>query len=234
MAAAEAERQRTSLFHARRAEIRGETLYPLNQLEAIYPDIDARERAKYAGREQVPDFRIPLLDALWNDTLHLSPIHPRHLVAAWRAAGIWAPVWDLDFYEIPVTLIAELPAVWFASEAFWVNNSPCQDVPLSSPSEDFNWFDPSTYRELEGPRSLTATTCAPNKLTDAVRCSLRHSACTGSRANQRGRVASRASGRGVRRELTYQCPEDCAAGMISFRWAQDRKLILGGLRFSFA
>jgi hypothetical protein len=131
--------------------MRGETLYPLNQLRAIHPDVYEHEKGKYGGREAVLEFRIPLLDLLWNDTLHLSPIHPRHLAAAWRSVGLWSPVWERDCFEIPVDRIAGHPCVWFASEAFWVNNSPHEDVPLSPPLDEFSPFDPSAYRQLAEP-----------------------------------------------------------------------------------
>jgi hypothetical protein len=48
--------------------MRGETLYPLNQLRSVDPALYGRERAKYKGREAVLEFRIPLIDVLWNDT----------------------------------------------------------------------------------------------------------------------------------------------------------------------
>jgi hypothetical protein len=136
------------LYHRRPPDMRGETLFPLNAFQTINPELYARERGRYAGREAVLDFRIPLLDVLWNDAVHLSPVHPSRLAAAWRSAGLWTSVWERDYFKIPVARVAELPSVWFASEAFWVNNSPNEDVPLAPPLDEFSWFDPSTYQEL--------------------------------------------------------------------------------------
>jgi len=140
-----------SLFHARPPDLRGETLYPLNQLKDIHPALYEHEKRKYMGREAVLEFRIPLLDVLWNDTLHLSPIHPRLLAAAWRFAGLWSPVWDREFFEMPISRIAGHRAVWFASEAFWVNNSPNENVPLSPPLTEFSSFDRDAYQQLTAP-----------------------------------------------------------------------------------
>lgn len=64
------------LYHHVPYDLRGTTLYPLNRLKAVFPDLYECERAKYAGREAVMAQIIPQLDCLWNDVLHLSPVHP--------------------------------------------------------------------------------------------------------------------------------------------------------------
>lgn len=113
-----------------------------------------RERAKYKGREAVLEFKIPLIDVLWNDALHLSTIHPRHLATAWRKAGLWTSIWERAFFQIPLERLAGHQCVWFASESFWVNNSPDEEVPLAPPLDEFKPFDPTTYHELrEAPAS---------------------------------------------------------------------------------
>jgi hypothetical protein len=44
--------------------------------------------------------------------------------------------------------------MWFASESFWVNNSPDEDVPLAPPLDEFELFDLTAYEELrEAPAS---------------------------------------------------------------------------------
>lgn len=65
----------------------GSGLHPLNELRERDPDTFARARAKYDGREQVLELSVPLLDCLWNDVLHLSPVHPAELVEALESAG---------------------------------------------------------------------------------------------------------------------------------------------------
>ena len=42
------------LYHLCSRDFRGEVLYPLNGLRAVYPDLHEREKKKYAGRESVP------------------------------------------------------------------------------------------------------------------------------------------------------------------------------------
>jgi hypothetical protein len=66
----------------------GTALYPLNELAGRAHEAWLRERAKYDGRERVLEQRLPLLDCLWNDVLHLSPVHPGELAEALEAAGL--------------------------------------------------------------------------------------------------------------------------------------------------
>ena len=77
-----------SLFHTVPDQMLGTVLYPLNELEHVDRAAWERERAKYAGREQVLELRVPPLDCRWNDVLHLSPVHPADIVAELRAVGL--------------------------------------------------------------------------------------------------------------------------------------------------
>jgi hypothetical protein len=138
--------------------MRGERLYPLNELRSVDRNLYEREKAKYKGREAVLDFRIPLIDVLWNDTLHLSTIHPSHLGAAWQEVGLWTPLWERLFFQIPLDRIAGYQSVWFASESFWVNNSPGEAVPLAPPLEEFRLFAPTAYEELTEALGRATTT----------------------------------------------------------------------------
>jgi hypothetical protein len=142
------------LYHARPPNMLGETLYPLNELRSVDGALYERAKARYKGREAVLEFRIPLIDVLWNDTLHLSTIHPSYLAAAWREVGLWTPFWERLFFQIPLERVAGYPCVWFASESYWVNNSPNEDVPLTPPLEEFRPFDPTAHEEpTEAPPS---------------------------------------------------------------------------------
>jgi hypothetical protein len=75
------------LFHVLPDPMVGSVLYPLNELRERDPDTFRRARAKYEGREQVLELRVPLLDCLWNDVLHLSPVHPAEMIHALESAG---------------------------------------------------------------------------------------------------------------------------------------------------
>lgn len=120
----------------------GETLYPLNALRDLHPDVYEREAAKYLGRERVRNLRIPVLDVLWNDAIHLAPIHPSHVAAEWRAVGLSSSTWEREFFAIPVGRIASERAVWFAHELY---SSSSGDA---LPPEDVTRFVPDAYEEL--------------------------------------------------------------------------------------
>src|SRR5688500_14909709 len=64
------------LYHIKHQNFRGQTLYPLNRLKDFAPDLHDLQRAKYDGRENLMAERVPYLDCLWNDVLHLLPVHP--------------------------------------------------------------------------------------------------------------------------------------------------------------
>jgi hypothetical protein len=129
------------LYHARPANMLGETLYPLNVLKAIDLELYERERGKYIGREVLLELHIPVIDVLWNDALHLSPIHPYHLAEAWRAVGLSSDTWEREFFAIPVERIDAGRSVWFASGVLSVNDL----------RRDVSPFDPIAYRELIEP-----------------------------------------------------------------------------------
>ena len=63
--------------------MKGSTLYPLNVMKDIYPDVYDENLKKYEGREQVLEHSVPILNCLWNDVIHLSPVHPRKIEGAY-------------------------------------------------------------------------------------------------------------------------------------------------------
>jgi hypothetical protein len=75
------------LYHAVPEKMKGRILYPLNALKNKYPKIYSHEIKKYIGRGRVLSIRIPKMDCLWNDVIHLSPIHPRKVKAEIENAG---------------------------------------------------------------------------------------------------------------------------------------------------
>ena len=76
-----------SLYHMIPKNFTGNTLYPLNQLKTYLPDIYATQAQKYIGREVLMQCRVPLLDCLWNDVLHFSPVHPSKIRDALVSVG---------------------------------------------------------------------------------------------------------------------------------------------------
>lgn len=75
------------LYHLIPDNMEGDTLYPLNALKEIYPDIYAEQAKKYEGREGIMDQIIPILGCKWNDVLHLSAVNPKDVIEALTKLG---------------------------------------------------------------------------------------------------------------------------------------------------
>jgi hypothetical protein len=75
------------VYHLVPRNLEGHTLYPLNQLKDSYPALYEAHLSKYEGREFLLTTKIPLLDCLWNDVLHFSPVHPAKIRDAMLALG---------------------------------------------------------------------------------------------------------------------------------------------------
>ena len=75
------------VYHRVPEDLKGHILYPLNQLKSVYPSLYATKAASYQNRQAVTQARLPLLDCLWNDVLHFSPVHPSKVQQALVEAG---------------------------------------------------------------------------------------------------------------------------------------------------
>ena len=64
------------LYHRVPENMRGTTLYPLNQLRDAHPDVYAEAIKKYENRERVMRQVVIPFGCAWNDVLHFSPVHP--------------------------------------------------------------------------------------------------------------------------------------------------------------
>ena len=64
------------LYHFVPKNMTGNILYPLNQLKTVHPNLYEQHVKKYDWRTEVVAGQIPILDCLWNDVLHFSPVHP--------------------------------------------------------------------------------------------------------------------------------------------------------------
>jgi len=132
------------VYHIKSPQLRGTTIYPLNQLRDRHPDLYDLHRAKYAGREALMQCRIPLLDKHWNDVVYLAPVHPYHIKTALLAAGAAPP--DLVWFRIPIERFERLRAVYYTFNS--CKNAPPSNVVELDP-RDFEWFSASDYRELD-------------------------------------------------------------------------------------
>jgi len=144
---------RQYLYHLCAPDFRGETLYPLTRLAAIYPDLYQRERAKYVGREAVLRFVVPTIEVTWGETVNLATLDPALLLAERRRLGV--PLSNLltrRVLRIPLERVAGHPCIAYTATVHWANSAPNDPtVPLEPPLSDFSSFDAATHRE---PRSV--------------------------------------------------------------------------------
>ena len=87
-----------------REKLEGEFLYPLNQLKEVFPSAYDYSVKKYEGREYLLDAKIPTLNCLWNDVLHLTAVHPSDIEKALVETG-FKDVLSQKFFKIDPKLL---------------------------------------------------------------------------------------------------------------------------------
>jgi hypothetical protein len=104
------------LYHAVPQPMAGEVLMPLNQLKLAQPAIYQAQVAKYNdGRQALLKQKIPILNCLWNDVIHLSPVAPAKTRRALLAAGV-SRQHSWPMYKINLELIDQSRAVLYKSQ----------------------------------------------------------------------------------------------------------------------
>ncbi|MGL1157031.1 hypothetical protein [Vibrio parahaemolyticus] len=76
------------LYHRVPVNLQGNMLFPLNELKQVHDNLYQFHVKKYRDRERALERRVLPLDCLWNDVLHLSPIHPHKLKKALIEQGL--------------------------------------------------------------------------------------------------------------------------------------------------
>jgi hypothetical protein len=108
------------VYHLCADDFRGTHLLPLNALRLAHPDVYARERPKWEGRESVLKWEVPHLGVPWGDTVNLAALDPVHLVEARRRLGVsFSRLLERRVVRIPVERIASQPAVVYNSRSHW-------------------------------------------------------------------------------------------------------------------
>lgn len=131
------------VYHFKPRGMTGSQLIPLNDLQNRHPAAYAEHVKKYKGREQLLQERIPILDCLWNDALHISPINPQIIIDTWRAENLYAHARipeSIEVYKIPVDLLNDESTVYFQSFNF--------DFKSRDPGLNKFWqFQKSSFKE---------------------------------------------------------------------------------------
>jgi len=141
-----------SIYHGVPVHLRGTTLYPLNRLRDLHPDIYDREIAKYQDhpdRILLPQTRLPVLDCLWNDVVHTAPIHPHLLYREWVARGA-----NVDphrtFFRIPIERVAEHEIGWMTGRDVQRLDVPTYAELTDVPEATCRWYDRLAARGRHG------------------------------------------------------------------------------------
>ncbi len=92
-------------YHGQPQDMKGTKLIPLSQMSVVDSDLRDEYLKKYKGREEVLERKVPLLDCLWNDVVHLLPLHPKKVFEYQMELGLIATVPDYKYFEIDVNLL---------------------------------------------------------------------------------------------------------------------------------
>lgn len=141
------------LYHFKPKEMVGPILYPLNALKSTFPDVFSEEVRKYKGRDRLLKKIVPILNCLWNDVLHLSPINPQIVLNTWRQEGVYPfdknPI-SFEIYRIPVKKISNKNSVYYHPLNFDFNNyDPSLDKVWSFLQEDYSELQDVDPRQIE-------------------------------------------------------------------------------------
>ena len=139
------------VYHLCSQDFVGDTLYSLDSLRRHLPEIHEREVAKYEGRLSILDYEVPFLGVTWTQTVNLSALDPRLLIAERKRLGIpLSRLQTRQLLAIPIERLAGRRCVSFASKTHWINSRPGDpNVPLVPPIEDFQELDVTTYSEAK-------------------------------------------------------------------------------------
>ena len=86
------------LYHMVPKDMKGSVLYPLNILKKKYPLLYKEKVKKYQNRKYLLKQKIPILNCLWNDVLHLTAVHPSKIKRELKNAKI--EVSEKSFFKI--------------------------------------------------------------------------------------------------------------------------------------
>jgi hypothetical protein len=142
------------VYHLVPRDMQGETLYPLNQLKMLWPEVYDRAMAKYdddPGRRLLPQRVIPKLGCLWNDVVQCAGLHPYWVYQTLTERGMNLNP-NLHFYQIPIERLEGKPLAVYHAD-------PPDDREVGALLDDSE-IDLITVREYREQTNLTARTLA--------------------------------------------------------------------------
>ncbi|PKR76712.1 group-specific protein [Halalkalibacillus sediminis] len=126
-------------------ELKGEQLIPLNEMKTIDRRLYNQYTKKYIQhpeRKKLLTQKIPKIDCLFNDVVHLSPIHPNMIYKSLKEMGIQLDD-DMEFYQIPVEQLRPNVNVYYLFKKSNYLSSSIDITPF-----DIRLLDVGQYDEL--------------------------------------------------------------------------------------
>ena len=150
------------LYHRKTLGLEGNILYPLNELKTLKPHIYEKAVRKYKGREILLTRKVPILDCLWNDVLHFSPVHPAKIFAKFdEMIGGKFLEKPLQFFEVNPTAMG-----FNADNAVIYLHTPRKKGDFTIPKSDFIPFNTellADYQEIPKATIAHYQETIPNK-----------------------------------------------------------------------
>lgn len=132
------------VYHFKRKNMIGDILMPLNMQKKNFPELYKDHVKKYIGREKLLTKKIPILDCLWNDVLHFSPINPQLILDVYKKEGLVPESRKgevFDVYRIPINKLPKEQTICFQSYNY--------DYDKFDPNLNKYWkFSAAEYYEL--------------------------------------------------------------------------------------
>lgn len=131
------------IYHCKRDGFVGSRLYPLNSIKSLLPEVYTKEAKKYEGREWLLNVSIPGLNALWNDVIHFSLMHPSLIYRTLSEIGFDHHKVRREWFVVPLKDIA-------GSNAVLYKNTRKDRSSREYPETEFEPVNASRVLELSG------------------------------------------------------------------------------------
>ncbi len=138
--------EKNYLYHAIPENLKGGILYPLNQLKSIYPENYNLIIEKYKNRLEQMELKIPMLSCLWNDVIHLSPVHPEKINQALKEIRGFGHI-KRKWYKIDAKLLDPQSTIVYLY--------PNEDLEMGI--SNFTAYDPNTVNKYSAVPEETKT-----------------------------------------------------------------------------
>lgn len=126
------------LYHGVPQQIIGHRLMPLNQMQAVNPELCGQYLQKYKSRQEILQKRVPLLDCLWNDVVHFLPLQPEKVFGLQVELGLTPDMPAYKFFKIDLAQLDPNKTVVYFKTALGEQNTEVKwlrDVDLSTIQE---------------------------------------------------------------------------------------------------